>query len=166
MSASTSRLRRPIVRLLQPAHRFGEDLEPAEPWDIAFFTYEDEVAPGTYYPVTGGLIHPNVAVQQRKLGDPFLDGSYSLIPSRLKPMPLATTGSPLCPVKATPSKRRCYFVADSYGDVWRGLHRFWRFCLGEITFGLIEAGTIANGVPRRQLNPFDSTPIRWHWGNR
>ena len=34
------------------------------------FTYEDEVAPGTYYPVTS-LIYPNVAVQQAEgLADP------------------------------------------------------------------------------------------------
>ena len=60
---------------------------------------------------------------------------------------------------------RCYFVADSYGDVWRIVFTgFGGSATGEITFGLLEAGTIANSV-QRQLNPFDSTPIRWHQGN-
>ena len=42
---------------------------------------------------------------------------------------------------------RCYFVADSYGDIWRLVFTgFGGSATGEITFGLLEAGTIANSI--------------------
>jgi hypothetical protein len=126
-----------------------EDLEPAEPWDIAFFTYEDEVAPGTYYPVTGGLIHPNVTVQQSEgLADPFLDGSYSFDSFSFETNAIGHDWKSFVPGQGYAIEaERCYFVADSYGDVWRMVFTgFGGSATGEITFGLLEAGTIANGV--------------------
>lgn len=126
-----------------------EDLEPAEPWDIAFFTYEDEVAPGTYYPVTGGLIHPNVTVQQSEgLADPFLDGSYSFDSFSFETDAIGHDWKSFVPGQGySIEAERCYFVADSYGDVWRLVFTgFGGSATGEITFGLLEAGTIANSV--------------------
>ena len=126
-----------------------QDLEPAEPWDIAFFTYEDEVAPGTYYPVTGGLIHPNVAVQQAEgLADPYLDGSYSFDSFSAETNVIGHDWKSFVPGQGySIEAERCYFVADSYGDVWRMVFTdFGGSATGEITFGLLEAGTIANSV--------------------
>ena len=126
-----------------------EDLEPAEPWDIAFFTYEDEVAPGTYYPVTGGLIHPNVTVQQSEgLADPFLDGSYSFDSFSFETNAIGHDWKSFVPGQGYAiESERCYFVADSYGDVWRLVFTgFGGSATGEITFGLLEAGTIANSI--------------------
>ena len=126
-----------------------EDLEPTEPWDIAFFTYEDEVASGTYYPVTGGLIHPNVAVQQMEgLADPFLDGSYSFDSFSAETNVIGHDWKSFVPGQGySIEAERCYFVADSYGDVWRMVFTgFGGSATGEINFGLLEAGTIANSV--------------------
>lgn len=126
-----------------------EDLEPAEPWDIAFFTYEDEVAPSTYYPVTGGLIHPNVTVQQSEgLADPFLDGSYSFDSFSYETNVIGHDWKSFVPGAGYDIVAdRCYFVADSYGDVWRLVFTgFGGSATGEITFGLLEAGTVANGI--------------------
>ena len=126
-----------------------EDLEPTEPWDIAFFTYEDEVASGTYYPVTGGLIHPNVAVQQMEgLADPFLDGSYSFDSFSAETNAIGHDWKSFVPGQGySIEAERCYFVADSYGDVWRMVFTgFGGSATGEINFGLLEAGTIANSV--------------------
>ncbi len=91
-----------------------EDLEPAEPWDIAFFTYQDEVAPGTYYPVTGGLIHPNVTVQQTEgLADPFLDGSYSFDSFSFETNAIGHDWKTFVPGQGySIEAERCYFVAD------------------------------------------------------
>ena len=126
-----------------------EDLEPAEPWDIAFFTYEDEVAPGTYYPVTGGLIHPNVTVQQSEgLADPFVDGAYSFDSFSFETNAIGHDWKSFVPGQGYAIEaERCYFVADSYGDVWRLVFTgFGGSATGEITFGLLEAGTIANSI--------------------
>ena len=146
-----------------------EDLEPTEPWDIAFFTYEDEIAPGTYYPVTGGLIHPNVAVQQVEKAWRILSSTVrtALIPSRLKPMPLATIGSPLCPVKATPSKRSdatSSRIHTATCGAWSSLVLAVRPPV-KSTLACSRLEPSPTAWPKRQLNPFDSTPIRWHQGN-
>ena len=126
-----------------------EDLEPTEPWDIAFFTFEDEVAPGMYYPVTGGLIHPNVTVQQSEgLEDAFLDGSYSFDSFSYETNAIGHDWKSFVPGAGYEiAADRCYFVADSYGDVWRLVFTgFGGSATGEITFGLLEAGTVANSV--------------------
>lgn len=126
-----------------------EALEPAEPWDIAFFTYEEEVAPGTYYPVTGGLIHPNVTVQQSEgLADPFADGAYSEDSFSLETNAIGHDWKSFVPGQGYAIEaERCYFVADSYGDVWRLVFTgYGGSATGEITFGLLEAETAANSI--------------------
>lgn len=122
-----------------------ENLEPSEPWDIVFFTYEDEVAPGNYYPVTGGLIHPNVTVQQSEgLDDPFLDGSYSFDSFSLETNVIGHDWKTYVPMEGYAiESNRCYFVTDSYGDIWRLVFTgFGGSATGEITFGLLEEGTV------------------------
>lgn len=122
-----------------------ENLEPSEPWDIVFFTYEDEVAPGNYYPVTGGLIHPNVTVQQSEgLDDPFLDGSYSFDSFSLETNVIGHDWKTYVPMEGYAiESNRCYFVTDSYGDIWRLVFTgFGGSATGEITFGLLEEGAV------------------------
>ncbi|MGB0250016.1 MAG: T9SS type A sorting domain-containing protein, partial [Flavobacteriales bacterium] len=96
-----------------------------------------------------GLIHPNVAVQQMEgLADPFLDGSYSFDSFSAETNAIGHDWKSFVPGQGySIEAERCYFVADSYGDVWRMVFTgFGGSATGEINFGLLEAETIANSV--------------------
>lgn len=125
------------------------DLEPAEPWDIVFLTYEDEVGGGAHYAVTGGLIHPNVTVQQVDgLADPFADGAYSWDSFGFETNAIGYDWKSFVPGQGySIESERCYFVADSYGDVWRLVFTgYGGSATGEISFGVLEAGSSTNNV--------------------
>ena len=90
-----------------------------------------------------------MTVQQSEgLADPYLEGSYSFDSFSFETNAIGHDWKSYVPGQGYAiEEERCYFVADSYGDVWRLVFTgFGGSATGEITFGLLEAGTIANSV--------------------